>query len=440
MLKRKVYDRLLEWKRRSDATCLLVRGPRQVGKTFIIEAFGKAEYDNYVYVNFIKFPRAKGAFSDDLDIDGIMAELSLRLRDVRYSPGNTLLFLDEIQECPLARTALKMFALDGRYDVIASGSLLGLHFKNAKNAPTPVGYEEIIEMRAMDFEEFLWAMGRDSKAVDYYRNAVRDRRPLGASASALDDLFRDFTMVGGMPAVVEKFAGGCGYRRAWEMNQSILGTYMDDIDRYTSGKIERNKTRSCMRSVPEQLATPNRKFFYSKVDGDTKNGSRKFRNGVNWLIDAGMVLPCHRLTEPKAFLEENVDEDVFKVYMHDTGLLMSMYDFSAMELVFDEDADVKVGAVTENCVAACIDRAGKVPYYFEKKSKLEIDFVEYTKAGVAAIEVKSGENRTSKSLDALEENGYKAGARIKLEHGDIWTDDDGILHLPLWAAGFFSDI
>ncbi len=439
MLKRKVYDRLLEWKADRDGKCLLLRGARQVGKTFIVEQFGTNEYESFIEINFMLDPRFKSVFEKTLDVSEITANISLFVPGSRLIPGRTLIFFDEIQECPRARTALKSFALDGRFDVIASGSLLGLHYKVQEDHPIPVGYEKEVVMNSLDFEEFLWAIGVDESFTAELRASIADRKPLGeARLSVFSSAFRKFMVIGGMPDAVMTFLRTNNYWETWEVNRSILSSYADDVERYVRG-VDRNKTRACLTSIPAQLSKSNRKFMYADIDGDTKNGVRKYEGNLRWLIDTEIVVPCHNLNEPRAPLEGMTNITSFKVYMHDTGLLLASYDYSVLEMVMTGDNTLNAGAIMENSIAGCILRAGKVPYYFERRGRLEIDFVTYTSAGVTAIEVKSGFNHRVSSLDKLDGLGYRVDLKVKLEEGDI-AYDGNVLHLPLFAAAFLDSI
>lgn len=440
MLRRKVYDELLRWKSDGAEKCLIVKGPRQVGKTFIVQEFGREEYRNMVYINFMQNPRLMTAFSDSLVVDDITLALDALMPDAEFIPKETLIFIDEIQECSRARTALKSFSLDGRYDVIASGSLLGIHYRNERDSPVPVGYEREIMMGALDFEEFLWAMGMKESVISGLKDRLSRGEPLGTALNdRFDEMFSKYMVVGGMPEAVRDFVDGNSYRRSWETNRLILSSYMDDIERYTEGA-NRNKTRACMESIPMQLSRSNKKFVYTDIDGDTRNGSRKYEGSLRWLIDAGVVLPCHNLVDLRTPLEVSANPSSFKVYMHDTGLLVSSFSFESVQDIIGGRQDLRMGAIVENRIASCISGSGRTPYYFEKKGRLEIGFVERLGKDVVAIEVKSGSNRNSPSLNNLEKNGYHADRRIKLEHDDVHVDGYGVEHFPLFAAGFLDSL
>lgn len=439
MLRRKIIDELRQWRQDRDGKCLLIKGPRQIGKTFIVEQFGK-EYESFVKIDFITNPSYKRIFEGDLDVDTIVRMISAFDKNVRFIPGRTLLFFDEVQECPRARTSLKPFAIDGRYDVIAAGSFTGVHIKGSLNAPVPVGYERELRMNSLDFEEYLWAVGMDPAFIDDVRRRIRDLDGLGPAVYDLMSAhFRDYMVVGGMPRAVSKFVSDGIYSTAWEENRNILRSCIDDIERYVTGP-NMSKTKACFESVPRQLAKPNRRFVYADLDPDDPNAARKYEGNLLWLRDANVVTYCNRLNQPLVPLSANVDEKAFKVYMHDIGLLTASYEYDLVSRIVAPESDAYIGAIVENCISACIERLGRTPYYFEKKGKFEIDFVTMVHGGVAAIEVKSGNNRTSLSLDRLESYGHHVDRRIKLENSDIMLDDDGVEHYPLFCAGFLDDM
>lgn len=439
MLRRKILEDLRQWRKDKKRKCILLKGPRQVGKTFIVEEFGK-EYESFVKIDFTTNPGLKTIFDGDLDVDTIVKMISAHDRKARFIPGKTLIFFDEIQECPRARTSLKPFAIDGRYDVVASGSLLGIHFKNTEDAPVPVGYEREILMHSLDLEEFLWATGIDEAIIAEIRESVHEMRPLGpAMYSLIASRFRDYLVVGGMPNAVQEFVSEGTYSAAWNENRTVLRSCIDDIERYVTGP-NRNKTKACFESIPRQLASTNRRFTYADLDPDDPNAARKYEGNLMWLRDAGIVTYCHRLNQPKAPLDANVDERLFKVYLHDIGMLTASYDYELVSRIVNGDRDAYIGAIMENCVSSCLVRQGRTPYYFERKSRLEVDFVTMIGPDVAAIEVKSGDNRTSLSLNRLESSGYHVDRLIKLENSDIGMTDDGVEHYPLFCAGFLDSM
>ena len=335
MLKRKIYDKLLNWKRqRHDENikkCLLVKGARQVGKSFIIKEFGKNEYAAFVCIDFFRQPALKSIFDGDLTPEEILKRMTANIRDFSLVPGNTLIFLDEIQRCGNARTAIKFLAEDMRFDVISSGSLMGLTYGEDDDDDVevpesiPVGYESQITMYSLDFEEFLWAYGYDEKAIDilhsYYESGETVPEVIH---NKYESLFREFMVVGGMPEVVADFAEHKDFNRVDRIQNDILAEYRDDIAKHAKGK-EKQLVRMCYDAVPKQLAKELKKFQYSTVEkGKTR---RKYGGSVQWLKDSEIVNACYNIHEPYLPLMANANEDQFKLYVNDTGLLCCMYGF-----------------------------------------------------------------------------------------------------------------
>ena len=434
MLRRKFTETLLEWKNTPGKNCLLVKGARQVGKTFIIDDFAKKNYKNYVYINFELSKNRRDIFDGDLDIDSLIIRLSANYRNVKLESGNTIIFLDEIQSCPNARVALKSFSMDGRFDVIASGSLLGLNYKEVSSYP--VGYETPVELHPLDFEEFLWAMGIGEDVIAYVSDAVRNKKKLDDSVmKRMDEYYVFYASVGGMPAVVNKFVGTNDFSEVYAAQKGIVDEYMNDVSKYAAGS-EKPKIKNVFRSIPAQLAKDNKKFQYSRIYGyEQGEGTRTYSNSLLWLHDANIVSFCHNLQEPSAPLASNVIPDSFKVYMRDTGLLMSMLEEGVLVSFLKGDVKVNKGGIAENLTADVLTKKGIPLTYFEKRGILETDFVVNTDGTVTALEVKSGNNKRSKSLSSvISRHGVERG--IKLERTNIHVDAESIEHYPLFAAAF----
>ncbi|MDR0524097.1 MAG: AAA family ATPase [Candidatus Methanoplasma sp.] len=433
MLKRKMMSELLKWKDNPEKKCLLIKGARQVGKTYIVNEFAKT-YPHYIYINFEISPRLKRIFEGDLDIDTLVTEITLRFRDVPLLPKKTLIFLDEIQSCPGARTALKSFSLDGRFDVIASGSLMGLNYREVSSYP--VGYEEAIDMHSLDFEEFLWAMGTPEESVSSIASDLRGKKPLSAfAAEEMSRMLRLYLVVGGMPDAVDSFARHRDLGKVLAIQRKIVSGYMDDIAKYARYS-DKDKARACLRSVPEQLGG---RFRYSGVDGKANVGSRMYGSGLEWLVDAGIVFRCLNLDAPTQPLALNKRFSVFKLFMWDPGLLASMLDDGLAVAIVEGEAHANLGAVAENFVASEIGRRGIEPTYFEKKGKnrdMEVDFVIGMGPGVAAIEVKSGKGMESKSLERAMSGVYGVPRGILLGGDGVSSDERGVERYPLYAAAF----
>ena len=408
MLKRKIYNTLLEWKKTHGKECLLVKGARQIGKTFIIDQFGRNEYSSYLYLNFILNPEHAEIFSGSLEASEIFKAISVRFSNFRLRAGDTLLFLDEIQSCPRARTALKSLAIDGRADVIASGSLLGINFldndatraEDRREESIPVGYERQLLMHSLDFEEYLWANGYDENAIGILREAFTNATPVpNAGNSTMSGLFREYLVNGGMPEVVSQFVATGNFAVAYEVQRKIVNSNLDDIARYAATH-EKPKVRACYLSLPAQLARENRKFKFSAVE---KGGSaRKFGNSVEWLSESSLALPCHNLIEAEMPLRVYASIDTYKMYVSDVGLLCAMMGFEVKKTILDNTIKgFAKGGLYENAIMALLVRKGYEPYYFMPKSNLaEVDFLIERDGAIVPIEVKAG-NEASRSFDRM---------------------------------------
>ena len=276
-MRRKITERLLEWKRSARRTCLVLKGARQVGKTYILREFGRENYDSLVYFDLSRDETARRIFDGSLDADNLIMGLSTIVGESKLIPGRTLIFLDEIQDCPRARTSLKSFADDGRYDVVASGSLLGLRMNDVPDYP--VGYEEIVEMHPMDFEEFMWALGTGTEAIEHIRGCIRDRKPIGQPIlDIMTRYLRWYCIVGGMPAAVETFASERKFDNVHTIHSDILSSYMDDVSKHAPAS-QRTNVAGCFRSIAVQLAREGKRFMYSRVEPTEPSSAiwRRFR-------------------------------------------------------------------------------------------------------------------------------------------------------------------
>lgn len=430
MLKRKIMQDLINWKNNTNKMCLVVKGARQVGKTFIIDKFAKENYKNYIYINFDENPAYKAIFDGDLDIETLIKQISLRVPNVNLVSNNTLIFLDEIQNCPKARTALKFFALDKRFDVIASGSLLGINYKEVPSYP--VGYVEHLEMYSLDFEEFLWANGVSEQSIidiKYYFEK-KEKVPTAMHEKMLE-LFKEYIVVGGMPRVVDEFTSTHNFANVLKLQKAIISDYLDDIAKYAEGT-EKTKARACFLSIPKHLSKDYKKFRYGYVE--PRGDAKKFAGSLMWLYDAGIINFCHNLSNPELPLEGNARSDIFKVYMRDTGLLMAMLEDGSQEDIIDGNLGIYKGAIYENIIADIFTKSGKKLYYFEHNSKLEIDFFIRYKKQATAIEVKSADNTKAKSMNSVIEK-WNVQHGIKLSTKNIGGTDK-IDSYPLYMAIF----
>lgn len=408
MLRRKIYDDLLKWKaeRRSGLKkCLMIKGARQVGKSYIVKAFGESEYKKFIYIDFYKQPIMKEIFAGELSSDEVFKRMTAYIPNIEMIAGDTLIFLDEIQYCANARTAIKFLAEDMRYDVISSGSLLGLSYSDDDDdlveAPTsiPVGYERQILMYSLDFEEFLWACGYGVEAIGYLREYFESGSQISEVVHGkYESLFREYMVVGGMPEVVADFVVNKDFNKVAAIQADILAEYQDDISKHAKGK-KKQYVRMCYDAVPKQLAKEIKKFQYSTVEkGQTR---RKFGGSIKWLKDANIVNACYNVREPYIPLLANATEDQFKLYINDTGLLSCMYGFETKLAILNNTIKGNAkGGIYENVIAECLIKKGYSLYYYKPDDTHEVEFVIEKNAEVVPIEVKAG-NSASVSLNSF---------------------------------------
>lgn len=437
MLKRKIYDDLIEWKniRRNEQIrkCLLIKGARQVGKSFIVKEFGKREYSSFLCIDFFRNPELKYVFEGNLTSEEILKRITASVRDFRLVPGDTLIFLDEIQRCGNARTAIKFLAEDMRFDVISSGSLMGLTYGEDDDKEVevpdsvPVGYESQITMYSLDFEEFLWAYGYNETAISVLRSYFEAGETVPESIhNKYESLFREYMVVGGMPEVVADFAVNKDFNRVERIQKDIIAEYRDDIAKHAKGK-EKQYVRMCYDAVPKQLAKELKKFQYSSVEkGQTR---RKYGGSVQWLKDSEIVNACYNIREPYLPLMANAKEDQFKLYINDTGLLCCMYGYETKLAILNDTIRGNArGGIYENIISECLIKRGYTLYYYKPDSEHEIEFLIEKDGEVIPVEVKAGNNPTP-SLNSYIEDfspsyAYKLiggrngtiGAKITLPH------------------------
>ena len=316
MLERKITNILNEWKQEKKKPCLLVRGARQVGKTFIIDDFAKKNYETYIYINFELMPEYKKIFDGNLDIKTLIMKLEVTFPEKKIIPNNTILFLDEIQACPNARTALKTFSLDGRIDVISSVSLLGLYYKEVNSYP--VGYERVVDLYPLDFEEFLWGVGIKKETIELVRNCFKNKEKLDEYIlEKFSEQFKMYILVGGMPNIVSKYIQTSSLNEVLTMQKAIIENYMLDVAKYAT-TTNKQKIMDTFNSIPIQLSKNNKKFMYSEILEDEENiGKRKYSVATEWLRDAGIINFCFNLSEPAVPLVSNIKQNCFKIYMRD---------------------------------------------------------------------------------------------------------------------------
>ncbi len=429
MLKRKIYQQLQEWRDSHHEDCLLIKGARQVGKTFAITQFGQTEYESFIAINFIESPQLKALFDGDLSSSNIKKQMTMLIPGIQFIAEKTLIFLDEIQECPNARTALKFLAQDNTIDVIASGSLLGLSYASVSSIP--VGYERQIEMYGLDFEEYLWALGYSEETTNTLREHFHALEPLPDEVhKKMLEILHEFMAIGGMPAVVQAFVEKQNFATAYAEQEKILAAYLDDIAKFAD-VTTRNKARECYLSIPRQLAKENTKFKYGMVE--KKGTARKFETALDWLRDANLVRYCRAVTTPQFPLRAYEDESKFRVYLSDPGLLCAMYGFEMIAAIIrDELQGPMKGGIYENVVADMLVKAGRdLHYWMNDKGNIEIEFLLEKEASVVPVEVKAKRGATASLNKLLEQDDMKYG--YKLSAGNIGVSGKKIT-LPLYMA------
>ncbi len=431
MLKRKFYDRLLEWKESKEKECLLVNGARQIGKTYIIDYFGKQNYSSYIYINFIESPQLTKIFDGDLSAEEIHKQITLNFPECRFVEKDTLIFLDEIQKCPNARTALKFLAMDERYDVIASGSFLGISYKEVSSIP--VGYETQMTMYSLDFEEYLWAVGYQEEAIHILKEYFdkKEKVPETIHNTMMKHL-REYITVGGMPAVVNCFVKTNHFGEVYVEQQKILDSYLEDISNYAANT-EKPKVKNCYLSIPKQLAKENKKFQFSVVE--KKTSARKYENSIEWLRDSNLAQLCYNVSTVQFPLNAYEKGDQYKLYLSDIGLLVAMYGFDMKKVIIDDSLVGPVkGGIYENLIADMLVKRGhQVNYYRNQNGSIEIEFLITKDAQVIPIEVKANNGSTRSLNEILGRNEIPYG--YKLISGNVGVNDKKIV-LPLYMAMF----
>lgn len=439
MIKRKMYKYLINWKQKKDKSALIIKGARQVGKSYLVREFGRNEYEGYIEINFLKNPLYKNIFKGDLSAEEIFKRLSAYIPNLKIIPFKTLLFLDEIQVCAEARTAVKFLVEDGSVDVISSGSLLGLSYleDDDKNVtePTslPVGYEEQITMYSLDFEEFLLAKGYNDDAIAYLKDFYISNKEVPKELNdKYLELFREFMIVGGMPEVVQTFIDTNNFQEASKIQGKILADYQDDISKHAKGQ-EKIKVRQCYDSIPKQLAKEYKKFQYSVVEkGKT---SKKYGGSIKWLCDSSLVNKCSNVNEAYIPLLAYEMDDQFKLYLNDTGLLLYLYGPETKLAILNNTLKGNAkGGIYENIISESLLKRGyKLYYYKTQNSSMEIEFVIEKNGEVIPIEVKAG-NDSTPSLNSFI-NKYHPKVSYKFVNGNVGFLD-GKKTLPHYMVMF----
>ena len=433
MLKRKIVNQLLTWKANPNHKPVIIKGCRQCGKTFAALHFAQENYRSVVYINFFENPGAKDIFAGSLDVDQITMMASAYLgASTRFVPGETVLILDEIQECPQARTALKFFSLDGRYDVIGTGSLLGVAGYSKEPASIPVGYETLINMHPLDFEEFCWANGISSSMIEMLRSHLEAETPVPpALHSRMRSLLLEYTVVGGMPDAVQSFVNNRDMASVLRIQRDIVRAYEDDMVKYAPAA-DKPLIKQCFQSIPRQLAKENKKFQYSLA----KKGSTaaRFAGSLQWIEDAGIIARCNNLSITELPLDGNAIDDQFKIYMADTGLFVSMLEDGTQFDILNGNLFCYKGGIYENLIADVFSKMDRKLYYFRKDSGLELDFVIRYKGKCVPVEVKANDGNAKSIKTVLKHpEKYHVESAIKLADLNIGRTGE-ILTLPHYLA------
>ena len=431
-LKRKIDAFLSAWKANPDKKPLIVKGPRQVGKTESIQRFADGNYTSVITINFVEEPKYKMITADGYKAADIIKNISRIDPSKRFIEGETLIFFDELQEFPDIATALKFFKIDGRFDVICSGSMLGLNYRKIES--NSVGYKTDYEMFSLDFEEFLWAGGYDDAFIDDMLTHMHTLTPFNElEMSVCSELFLNYCILGGMPAVVREFIEKGTFEGSLETQRQLIADYKENIRKCADG-MDQTRILNVFQHIPVQLAKDNKKFQISKVASGAR--SRDYRGCIEWLNDAGMVNICYCLNFPELPLKGNYDETKYKLYFADSGQLVAMLDEEAQEdLRANKNLGVYKGALYENVVGEALVKAGYQLYYYKREdSTLEQDFFVRTASALIPVEVKA-QRGTAKSLrtlitsDKYEDIHYG----IKFTAGNIGFSDD-IYTFPYFCA------
>ena len=404
MLKRKIDKYLTDWKNRPDRKPLIIKGARQIGKTRSVEWFAGQNYASVIEINFIEQKKYREIFNDGFEVDAILKNISLLNPELKFIPGNTIFFFDELQACPNCATSLKFFKLDGRFDVICSGSLMGISYNEIES--NSVGYKEDYEMHSMDFEEFLWAMGYNDEFTADLLSHMLDVRPLSElQMDTLMSLFRDYVIIGGMPEVVSTYVRNKNFSGTLDIQRQLLKDYEEDITKYVEG-LDKAKVKAVYNHISTFLAKENKRFQITKIARNARN--RDYMGCVEWLADAGVVNVCYCLNQPELPLKGNYDPKMYKIYFKDTGLLIASLDEEAQEdLRANKNLGTYRGAIYENIVGDMLVKQGyRLFYYHSDRPALEMDFFIRDADSLIPVEVKANDGATASLNRLLNDDKY----------------------------------
>ena len=404
LLKRKIDKYLLDWKNTPNKMPLIVKGARQIGKTESIRNFAKNNYKNVIEINFVLQKQYKDIFDDGFEVDTIIRNISLRNPGFEFTPGNTLIFFDELQDCINCATSLKSFKQDGRFDVICSGSLMGINYNEIES--NSVGNKEDYEMYSMDFEEFLWAKGYKEEQIEDLYQKMKSLSPLSETQLAvMFENFREYMVIGGMPAIVNSFITNKNYSGTLKMQKQILRDYEEDITKYAGG-LDQGKILNVYRKIPAFLGNENKKFQISKIETGARN--REYVGTIDWLNNAGIINICYCLESPALPLGGNFNPDNYRIYFRDTGLLIGSLDEEAQEdLRNNKNFNTYKGAIYENIVGDMLVKQGYQLYFYKnEKGTVEMDFFVRDRNSLIPVEVKANDGATVSLNNLINSNKY----------------------------------
>ncbi len=434
MLKRKIYNQIEQWRKNKNNKCLVIQGARQVGKTYVIEKYANDNYDEYLMINFKQTPSASEIFSGDLTVENMVMAMRFRFPEMQITPKKTLIFLDEIQECPEAITSLKFWAIDNQYDVIASGSLLGIDYNRASSYP--VGYVDYLKMHALDFEEFLWGIGIKEDMIASLRSCFEKRAKVPDSINnQMLQYYRHYIATGGMPEVVQRYVDTKDYREVDTVQRSLLQGYQYDIAHYANAE-EKVKAEKCYLTLSKQLLDKeNHKFQYKEIEQGAR--AQKYYSSIEWLLRADIIHLCKSVTKLEYDLEDYSRDNFFRAYTTDLSLLISMKDYSLKQHIVENTLSGNTkGGLYECAIADALYKKDYNLYFYKNETtKKELDFIVQIDGEVVPIEVKSSNTR-SNSLNSIIKKNTNIHYAYKFINGNVGVGEDGIVTLPLYMVMF----
>jgi len=438
ILKRKIEQKLIEWKNAAKRDALLINGARQIGKSTIIKNFGNKHYKHFIELNFIEKAEYRKAFDGNLDAKTIILNLSA-MGVGPFVAGETLIFFDEIQKCPNARTAIKFLVQDGRFDYIESGSLLGISY-NEEVSSYPVGFEDQLEMYPMDFEEFLWAKNISDDVIEQMKECYEQVKPLPEFLhEQIMKLYREFIIVGGMPEAVVAHITTSDFNETLRVQNKLLAGYRADIANY-AGK-DKLLTRNIFDAIPEQLAKENKRFVLASLEKGA--GTRKYEDASMWLSEAGIGYHCFNMNALELPFAMYAKRNLYKLYIVDTGLLCALSMDGIQAQILQGQIEINEGGIAENAIACELAKKNIPLYYYDHKSRCELDFIIKENKRLSVLEVKSGRSyKKHASLDnviAADENKDKFERKIVFCKYNISRGESDIIYYPLYMAMFLKN-